>query len=237
MMSVLLLIWLVCESVPSDEKQKMPSSMVFKLKAEALTPELAAKELSETTGLLGIERVFRDGGRFEFRHRGEGLHLWYKATVPSESGSTAMENLLKRTDLIAKAATTPTARKATPNDPFYDDQPHMRAVGMEEAWAVSAGDPNIVIAIIDSGVDVNHPEMRSNAWLNTGEVCGNGADDDGNGYVDDCSGYNFADNSGTQLLGDDSHGTHCAGCVNDVFCSFNHMRFSRRISLLTFPLH
>eukprot|EP00965_Chrysotila_dentata_P090356 2981424-Pleurochrysis_carterae.AAC.1 len=81
-----------------------------------------------------------------------------------------MENLLKRTDLIAKAATTPTARKATPNDPFYDDQPHMRAVGMEEAWAVSAGDPNIVIAIIDSGVDVNHPEMRR-VWSPCARSC------------------------------------------------------------------
>mmetsp|Transcript_10662 Transcript_10662/g.20634 ORF Transcript_10662/g.20634 Transcript_10662/m.20634 type:complete len:247 (-) Transcript_10662:402-1142(-) len=222
MMLVLTLLLGVFETMPTEdqatvhtaeESKYIPSAMVFKIKAGPLSPEAAAKELTNFTGLVDVHRLFREGGRFESRHRAEGLHLWYKATVPPDTGAEAMERLFKRTDLVAKASAVPKARKAAPNDPYYAQQPHFPTLGMEEAWAISAGKPNVIIAIIDSGVDMQHPEMRSNAWLNTGEICGNGEDDDGNGYVDDCNGYNFADDTGRQLFGDDSHGTHCAGCA------------------------
>ena len=60
---------------------------------------------------------------------------------------------------------------------------------------------------------MTHPDLRINQWANMGEICGNGLDDDNNGFIDDCRGYNFADNTGSDLQGDGSHGTHCAGIV------------------------
>ena len=66
--------------------------------------------------------------------------------------------------------------------------------------------------MIDSGVDAAHPDLAASLWSNPGEVCGDGVDNDGNGYVDDCHGYNFADD-GVELMGSSSHGTHCSGTV------------------------
>ena len=64
--------------------------------------------------------------------------------------------------------------------------------------------------MIDSGLDEDHEDHQVNRWLNRGEICNNGIDDDDNGYVDDCYGYNNADDTHV-LLGDGDHGMHCAG--------------------------
>ena len=71
--------------------------------------------------------------------------------------------------------------------------------------------------VIDSGIDVHHPDLQKNRWRNLGESdCADGVDDDGNGFVDDCLGYNHADGAGgmDRLMGDGSHGTHCAGTIS-----------------------
>ena len=67
--------------------------------------------------------------------------------------------------------------------------------------------------VLDTGIDVNHPDLQHNIWQNPGEICGNGIDDDGNGFVDDCNGYNHADDTGNDLLGSHWHGTHCGGTI------------------------
>lgn len=84
-----------------------------------------------------------------------------------------------------------------------------------EAWNVSTGDPNFVVAIIDTGTQYTHPDLAANIWTNPGEVAGNGIDDDGNGYVDDVRGWDFWDHDNNP---DDpsGHGTHTAGTVGAV---------------------
>ncbi|MFN6120968.1 MAG: S8 family serine peptidase, partial [Actinomycetes bacterium] len=85
------------------------------------------------------------------------------------------------------------------------------------AWQVSRGQ-GTVVAVIDSGVDMDHPDLVDRLWTNSREVCGNGVDDDGNGFVDDCRGWDFGDNDNdpNPTPGLDSftqHGTHVAGIV------------------------
>src|SRR5690606_20339071 len=80
------------------------------------------------------------------------------------------------------------------------------------AWAVTQGDRAIKIAVIDTGIDYNHPDLVDQMWTNEGEIPGNGIDDDGNGYIDDVHGYDFANNDGDPIDGH-SHGTHCAGTI------------------------
>ena len=85
----------------------------------------------------------------------------------------------------------------------------------EEAWnAGLTGNRNIVVGVIDSGIDVNHPDLVGNIWVNPGEIAGNGRDDDGNGYVDDINGWDFYHNNNTVYDSPgDSHGTHVAGTI------------------------
>jgi hypothetical protein len=88
-------------------------------------------------------------------------------------------------------------------------------IGALEAWSVSTGSRDVVVAIIDTGVDYYHPDLEANIWRNGGEVPGNGVDDDGNGYVDDVHGYDFVTDDGDPL-DDNLHGTHVAGSLAAV---------------------
>ena len=83
----------------------------------------------------------------------------------------------------------------------------------EMAWGVTRGDSRLKIAVIDTGVDYTHPDLMGNMWHNKAEFHGRkGIDDDGNGFVDDIYGYDFANDDGDPM-DDHSHGTHCAGII------------------------
>ena len=79
------------------------------------------------------------------------------------------------------------------------------------AWDLSTGQ-DVVVAVIDTGVDVRHDDLIPNLWTNPGEIAGNGIDDDGNGYIDDVNGYDFV-NRDADPDDNDAHGTHVAGSV------------------------
>ena len=82
----------------------------------------------------------------------------------------------------------------TPNDPEYPQQFHLPLIRAPEAWEVTTGRPEIVIAVVDTGVDLQHPDLAPNIWRNPNETL-NGRDDDGNGFVDDIHGWDFQNNT------------------------------------------
>lgn len=120
---------------------------------------------------------------------------------------------------------------AGPSDARYDEQWGLENTGQAvnghaagfagvdidapNAWQYGKGSDEVVVAVIDSGVDYNHEDLAANMWVNEGETPGNGVDDDGNGVVDDVHGFNAVDGSGDP---DDDlgHGTHVAGIMGAV---------------------
>lgn len=107
------------------------------------------------------------------------------------------------------------------NDPFIQTKWGLERTKAQKAWEITQGSKDIIIAIIDTGIDVNHKDLADNLWNNSGESgkdakgrdkCSNGIDDDGNGYIDDCHGWNFVQNDG-KLTDNHGHGTHIAGII------------------------
>jgi subtilisin family serine protease len=118
------------------------------------------------------------------------------------------------------------ARDIFPDDPGFSSQWGLFNTGQsggtvdadidaEEAWQLTTGSSQVIVAVIDSGIDYTHEDLRDNLWENPGEIAGNGLDDDGNGYVDDRYGIDAVSNSGNPF-DDDGHGTHVAGIIAAV---------------------
>jgi hypothetical protein len=98
----------------------------------------------------------------------------------------------------------------TPNDPLFNQQWGLAQINAPATWDITTGSATTVIAMIDSGLQFNHPDLAGKLWVNPGEVSDNGLDDDNNGYIDDLNGWDFV--NGDNLPADDNgHGTQTAG--------------------------
>jgi hypothetical protein len=111
-----------------------------------------------------------------------------------------------------------------PNDQYYSNQWYLSRIKAPVAWEKISGSPSITIAVVDSGVDINHPDLKDNIWVNKKEIAGNGIDDDHNGFIDDVNGWDFVLNvpdPSPKFEGDWSesglaHGTIVAGIIAAV---------------------
>jgi hypothetical protein len=99
-----------------------------------------------------------------------------------------------------------------PNDPLINNQWALRNMSAFGAWDYSRGSRDVVVAIIDSGIDLNHQDLIGNLWTNSGEIAGDGIDNEGNGYIDDIHGWNFYSNN-NDIQDRYGHGTHIAGVI------------------------
>jgi hypothetical protein len=151
-------------------------------------------------------------------------------TLPADKSvkQALAENWSKKDPRILLVEPNWRVRKmTTPDDTLYPNMWGLDNAGQSggtvdadidapEAWNITTGDPNVIVAVIDSGVDYLHPDLAANIWTNAIEAAGvPGVDDDGNGYIDDIHGYDFAMNDGDPM-DTNGHGTHVSGTIAAV---------------------
>jgi len=103
-----------------------------------------------------------------------------------------------------------------PNDPIISQQYHIGRINCYQAWDITQGDTNVIIGIVDSGSDLDHPDLSANIKYNYADP-EDGIDNDGNGYIDDFKGWDFfnGDND-PNIMGGSDHGSHVSGCASQV---------------------
>lgn len=169
----------------------------------------------------------------------EGLRL---ARVPAEDTLQTVESLNARADVEFAEPNYIWRRANLPNDTQFGEQWGLKNTGQvgnndqcanqpcpqpgtpgedidaELAWNTTTGSRSVVVAILDGGVDITHPDLQANIWTNPGEVANDGLDNDANGFIDDINGWDFVHNDKTVFDAEDGddHATHVAGTIGAV---------------------
>ena len=149
---------------------------------------------------------------------------WYTVELEADADTVETVNYLRELDCfdevdydyIMKADAEVESVDISSNT-YADKLTYLETMGIKNGWESNlnngktpGGSPDVVIAIIDTGVDYNHLDLRNNIWVNPAEIPDNGKDDDGNGYIDDVYGWDFVGND-NDPMDDNGHGTHVAG--------------------------
>ena len=158
---------------------------------------------------------------------GEVSRVEFNRTLKKASDKKATPLTMEKVRQLTKSVATPAF-----DDPLLAYQWHLvnngdlgdtkfikgADVQVEKAWTElnCTGDPSIIVAVLDEGVAVNHPDLKASMWVNEGEIYGSHDDNDGNGYTGDLHGYNFVQDTGvisTDSIYDTGHGSHVAGVI------------------------
>ena len=201
---------------------------------------LAKNQARLETVLRGLDRdIPARVERFAGAEIVSGLRL--ARVAPAETLAT-IAALNQRPDVLYAEPNyllRPAQASVLPNDPRFPEMYGLRNTGQvgfndyigqqasgtpdadidaDLAWGITTGSSDVVVGVIDTGIDINHPDLRDNIWVNPGEIAGDGIDNDGNGRIDDVNGWDFsAPSGGDASVFDnptiDDHGTHVAGTI------------------------
>lgn len=137
--------------------------------------------------------VFADTGEILVQFKGsDDIHAF---TPPEGSDIAGTLAALQKNSAVHTAEVNGSVRIAaapvTPNDALFSKQPYLEQINAPGAWAVTTGSSKVVVAVLDSGVAITHPDLEQNIWTNEKEIPGDGIDNDSNGFIDDVNGWDF----------------------------------------------
>lgn len=199
-------------------------SIYFKLR-DTITPEFQSVQeevnLEDMPFLNDIRKKFKIKALFNpfYLTSSPALKKTFKVCFSDSQNVDKIIDALYQTGFVEYAEKIPLLQPVyNPNDPSYSQQWALSKINAPKAWDYSRGSKKIVVAVVDNAVEITHPDLKSNIWINPGEISGNGKDDDNNGYIDDINGWDVADNDNNPNPPQNSvsHGTHCAGIVGAV---------------------
>ncbi len=182
-----------------------------------LSYEAATKPTAEQLKALGLELVEDYAkGTFLIVKPDKAIDAELLKKLEVTKSLQLVSPVMKIKPIKPQAGKKPSTTKlsATPNDPRLGDLWGMQNCRAIKAWNTVTGGKTVV-AVIDTGVDYNHEDLKSTMWVNPSEVAGDGLDNDGNGIIDDVYGADFINADGDPM-DDNSHGTHCAGTISGV---------------------
>jgi len=203
----------------SPQRMSRPCSdhvVVVKFKSFGLHKSTAGRRAF--SGIERLEPILPQTLRLRKKNSSVGLERVYYAHFSGPRTPQEVAAALQNDEQVEYAEPKYIHRLlATPNDSLIDAQlPYFNQIQLTQAWEIAKGeDSPVIIAIVDGGTDIRHSDLAANLWQNPGEIPDNGQDDDGNGYIDDLHGWNFATNQPdpTGLAHSPinaEHGTHTA---------------------------
>ena len=203
-------------SLQIDETAYQPDELLIKFKKNIIRAQ--ASNLATTYGATSAKPLVTNT-----RGTNSPLSQWQLIKVPRADLRALSARLAKDPNIESVELNHRISINTIPNDPFFSNQWNLHNIGQlagivdadidaPEAWNITTGSGNEIVAVVDTGIDLTHPDLINNLWVNTAEIPGNLIDDDGNGYVDDVHGYDFFNRS-SNLSDENGHGTHVAGII------------------------
>lgn len=186
-------------------RRAIPGSYIIKAPANSLS------SVSDSHPNLDVEKVLGSDGESVFYLANQSKS---EAEVMSDDGTlpaNVYPNYEYEGDLYDEPLPPSVFKSEMPESGV---QEHLGIIHVAEAWKVTQGSPDVLSAVTDTGVDLNHPELKDSFWTNTKEIAGNGIDDDNNGYIDDTRGWDVTDGDNDPNDTGSQHHTHVHGIIH-----------------------